>query len=204
VNGEKIGTADYYLTIASPASAENKVKGSVFIGAIGPAENSEAAERFVEGIRKNHHDATHNCFAYRINQNNFRYSDDGEPSGTAGRPILTMIDKHQLTEVALVVTRYFGGTKLGTGGLIRAYGECADAAIKTARIVRRTIYSSVELAYPFEMINKVQHLVHKYKGIINENGTAEGMTANIQIAASRLEDFKKELTTQTAGKVYFL
>ena len=117
---------DYYLTIQETSGAEIKIKGSRFIGIISPVADKVNAEKILIEIRKEFRNATHNCFAYRINSQEFRYSDDGEPSGTAGRPILSMIDKYQLQRVVLVVTRYFGGTKLGTGGLIRAYSQSAD------------------------------------------------------------------------------
>ncbi len=155
-------------------------------------------------MRREFHDATHNCFAYRINSSHFRYSDDGEPSGTAGRPILSVLDRHRLQRVVLVVTRYFGGTKLGTGGLARAYGRCADAAIQAAQIVQQPNYREITVEYPFDLINKVQHLSHKYRAKIREEASARGMQARIHILPSRVKNFTEELTTATAGKIKLL
>ncbi|MEJ2633688.1 MAG: YigZ family protein [Calditrichia bacterium] len=183
---------------------ETKVKGSQFIGTLSPAENETDAEKFLESIRKEFHNATHNCFAYRVDESVFRYSDDGEPSGTAGRPILSMIDKYHLIKVVMVVTRYFGGTKLGTGGLIRAYSECAEEAVKGSRIRKKLIYEQLRISYPFEMINKVQHLVQKYEARIQDDASPEGMVSVIGIAPSRIEEFKTELISATAGKAEFL
>ncbi|MEJ2053208.1 MAG: YigZ family protein, partial [Calditrichaceae bacterium] len=104
---------DIYLVPASTTNTEIKVKGSKFISAVFPVSSKEEAETVYADIKKKYYDATHNCFAYRINANNFRYSDDGEPNGTAGKPILQIIDNKGMNEILCVVTRYFGGTKLG-------------------------------------------------------------------------------------------
>jgi len=192
---------DQYLTISHKESAEIKVKGSRFIGSAIPADRKEEAENFIEEIRRTHHNATHNCFAYRIDNSLFRYSDDGEPSGTAGRPILNMIDKFQLQCLAVVVTRYFGGTKLGTGGLIRAYSEAAEKTIQQAKILKKNNFLAINLEYPFEIINKVQHLVQKYDGRIRENANSDGMISRVQIFPSRQRAFLAELNDLTAGKV---
>jgi uncharacterized YigZ family protein len=162
------------------------------------------AEKFIENIRKEFHDATHNCYAYRIDPNELRYSDDGEPSGTAGKPILSIIDKHKLQEVALTVTRYFGGTKLGTGGLARAYSECAEHLINRAAIIRKINYRNLIIVYDFEQISKVQHMVHKYGAQISEDATAEGMKAKISIPSSKKQQFLEEVINLTSGKIKIL
>lgn len=180
---------------------EIKVKGSRFIGTVAPVHNREAAEAFLTNVRREFHDATHNCFAYRINSDHFRYSDDGEPSGSAGRPILSVLDRHQLKQVILVVTRYFGGTKLGTGGLMRAYGQCAEDTVQAAQIIKKPNYREITVEYPFDLINKVQHLSHKYRARIREDASEQGMQAHIHILPSRLENFKEELITATSGKI---
>ncbi len=115
-----------------------------------------------------------------------------------------MIDKYELIQVILVVTRYFGGTKLGTGGLIRAYGDCAESAIEEARIIKRLHFGKVKIAYPFDMINKVQHLVQKYGAKIHEDASAESMISNINVPQSQKNNFKSELNSATSGKVQFL
>lgn len=134
----------------------------------------------------------------------FRFSDDGEPSGTAGRPILSMIDKHNLHRTVLIVTRYFGGTKLGTGGLIRAYRECAEQTIRQARIIRRVKYRYLKITYPFAMINKVQHLVDQYNAQIREDASESGMKAEIGVPQSLVSRFLNELQSRTAGRADIL
>ncbi len=178
-----------------------KEKGSEFIGHLSPAEDRESAEEYLNNIRTRFHDATHNCFAYRIDENLFRYSDDGEPSGTAGKPILSMIDKYNLKNVILVVTRYFGGTKLGTGGLIRAYSRCAEETIGKASIRRKYNFRILEAEYPFEMISQVHHVVNRYEGKISEDATPRGMISRIEVLPSRAIRFKEELITATSGQV---
>ena len=126
--------SDTYLTIGGYARAEIKIKGSRFIAEAMPVARVEAAEKEIAAVCKREFNATHHCTAYRIGPNGdvFRYNDDGEPSGTAGIPILRQIDGRSLTDTLVVVTRYFGGTKLGTGGLIRAYGDAARQVLETA------------------------------------------------------------------------
>jgi uncharacterized YigZ family protein len=182
-------------------NSESKVRGSRFIGFAAPVSNKEKADSFIAEIREKNHKATHNCFAYRISELQFRYSDDGEPSGTAGRPILSMIDKYRLQCLVLVVTRYFGGTKLGTGGLIRAYSEVAEQTIQRAKIVTENNYLEISLEYPFEIISKVQQLVQKYGGQIREDANNTGMVSRVQIYPSRQKAFLEELKELSGGKV---
>lgn len=191
------------MTVDATTSAELKVRGSVFIGTLLPVPDKRTADEKIGEFRQCYYDATHNCFAYRINPDEFRYSDDGEPSGTAGRPILSMIDKYELMHVLLVVSRYFGGTKLGSGGLTRAYGDCAEMVIRTAVIKRKLNYITLYASYSFALINKVQHTVKRYYGQIREDATEEGMEASIRVVPSRLERLKQELVTVTAGHIKF-
>ncbi len=176
----------------------------MFIGSLSPAADKEAAEKFIGDCRKEFYDATHNCFAYRIHPDDFRFSDDGEPSGTAGKPILSMIDKYELQLAVLVVTRYFGGTKLGTGGLIRAYSACAEAAIAHSKIIKSAILEEFKIAYPFDMINKVQHAAQNHHARIQQDASPEGMISTIDAPPSRIEKLREELISATAGKVRFL
>jgi uncharacterized YigZ family protein len=196
--------SDSYLTVEGKFRHQIKVRSSTFIGTLAHAEQKEDAEDFIENIREEFHDATHNCFGYRIDADEFRYSDDGEPAGTAGKPILAMINKHQLQQVALTVTRFFGGTKLGTGGLIRAYGDCADQLIEQAPIITRIHYQTVTMSYGFDQINQVQHLVHKYNAQILEDATPGGMRAQISIPPSKKKRFLEDVVNFTSGKIKIL
>ena len=191
---------DFYYTVSGRFSGEIKVKGSRFIATADSIPDKEAAEEFINQIRKSYHDATHNCFAYRINDSLFRYSDDGEPSGTAGKPILDMLDKYRLLNTVLVVTRYFGGTKLGTGGLIRAYRSSAENLLENARIVKKHNYQIIRVEYPFNMTSRVQQLVRTLKGSIKEDSTARGIIARVQIVPSGVDKFIRQVSDITAAQ----
>jgi uncharacterized YigZ family protein len=191
---------DFYYTVSNPASRETKVKGSRFIATLDMVADKPTAEEFILNIRQRYHDATHSCFAYRINESIYRYVDDGEPSGTAGKPILDMLDKYRLMNTALVVTRYFGGTKLGTGGLIRAYSSSAENLIKDTRIIKKNNYKSLDIHYPFAMISKVQHLVRKYKGKIEQDSNPQGVIARVEIAPSKVQKFMEQILEITAAR----
>lgn len=180
------------------------MKKSLFIGTIAPANDRTAAEEFIQQVRRQYHDAAHHCFAFRLDESVFRTSDDGEPAGTAGRPILSMLDKYELSKVVLVVTRYFGGIKLGTGGLIRAYSECAEAVIRQSTICQHYHFEKVYIRFPFELINKVQHTVQRFRGKIKEDADASGMQAEIEILPSKMELFRQDLITATSGRVRFI
>ncbi|GAB4381374.1 MAG: IMPACT family protein [Calditrichia bacterium] len=192
---------DFIKTVKVEVRDQIKVRRSLFIGTLSPVADLSEAENYISHIQKTYYDATHNCYAFQITRDLFRYSDDGEPSGTAGRPILARIQKYDLQQVALVVTRYFGGIKLGTGGLIRAYGECAEAVIQKSKIIRKYNFKNIRIIYPFSMINKVQYLIQKYDARIQEDSTEKGMIADIRILPSRYVPFREELIQITAGKI---
>lgn len=141
-----------YSTLAAPNAAEFKDKGSRFLAFAYPVRNGDDVKRYVEALRHEHHKARHWCYAYRlgIDGNQFRANDDGEPAGSAGRPILGQIDSAGLTDVLVVVVRYFGGTLLGVPGLIHAYKTAAAAALQAAETVEKNIEKTVYLrcAYP--------------------------------------------------------
>jgi uncharacterized YigZ family protein len=195
---------DKYRTVEKTETAECRVKKSLFVGTIAPANDRTAAEEFIQQIRRKYYDAAHHCFAFRMDESVFRTADDGEPAGTAGKPILTRLDKYELYRVVLVVTRYFGGIKLGTGGLIRAYSECAEAVIRNSTICQHYNYVKVYILFPFELINKVQRTVQRFGGRIKEDADASRMQAEIEILPSKMESFRQELITATSGKVRFI
>jgi uncharacterized YigZ family protein len=196
--------SDFYYTVSGTFSVEIKIKGSRFIGTLDSATNRDTAEHRIRDLIKQYHDATHNCYAYRISEADCKYSDAGEPSGTAGKPILEMLDKHRLSRVVLVVTRYFGGTKLGTGGLIRAYSACAEKVITQTKVIRSYHYQTIDIQYPFEMINKVQHLVQQFRGRIEQDASADGMRARIHIFPSKSRQFKEKLLNYTGARAVII
>ena len=144
--------SDTYFTLGDYARAEIKVRGSRFIAEAIRVERVEDAEAEIAAIRKRAYNATHHCTAYRIGPDGaiFRYNDDGEPNGTAGPPILRQIDTRHLTNTLVVVTRYYGGTKLGTGGLLRAYGDAAAEVLDAAPIEERILRHCLRLRFGYD------------------------------------------------------
>lgn len=155
-----------YRTIASPASAQYTEKRSRFIAHAVPVSTVEEAMARVEEYRKEYYDARHVCWAYRIGHEDEaeeRSNDDGEPSGTAGKPILGQLLSYDLRDVLVVVVRYFGGVKLGTGGLIVAYRTAAAEALGEAEVQEHTLYTSYTLRFPYELINPVMMLLREHE-----------------------------------------
>lgn len=149
-----------YETIAAPAQAEFVEKRSRFIGYIAPVKTEEEAMAFLSEKRAQHWDATHNVYAYLLRENQAqRYSDDGEPQGTAGQPVLEVLRREGLTDVIVVVTRYFGGILLGTGGLVRAYTAAASGALAAARIVTMRQVVRCRVRLPYARFEQAQRLV---------------------------------------------
>lgn len=146
-----------YRTLRAPLRHEiAKVKGSRFLADAAPVQDAAAAQEVLERCRKGLFDASHHCWAWRLGRGDVRrWNDDGEPAGTAGKPILQEIDARKLTDVVVVVTRYFGGTKLGKGGLVRAYGEAAAAALDLAEIVEVELTAPLVLRYGYPQTSAV-------------------------------------------------
>jgi uncharacterized YigZ family protein len=153
--------SDIYKTIKSPAEGIYKEKGSRFISFARPVSNQEEIKPIIDRIKKEHHEARHHCFAYMIGheRNIWRVNDDGEPSGTAGRPILGQINSFGLTNILIVVSRYFGGTLLGVSGLINAYRSSAASAIQNAELVEKTLQEYYEITYPYISMNDVMKIL---------------------------------------------
>lgn len=149
--------SDTYKTIKKSSDGIYKEKGSRFVSVAIPVSSQEEIKPILDKIRKEHHEARHHCFAYMIGQdrNIWRANDDGEPSGTGGRPILGQINSHDLTNIIIVVSRYFGGTLLGVSGLINAYRSSAASAIMNAEITERIIEEYYEIIYPYISMNEV-------------------------------------------------
>lgn len=184
---------DAYLVPAAKTEREIKVKGSRFIATIDHVAHRDDAEQYYSQVKKQYYNATHNCMAYRIDGDEYRFLDDGEPSGTAGKPILQALDAYQLLEVICVVTRYFGGTKLGTGGLIRAYGEATREALKqlkTRTCVKRSFFM---LEYGYELENTVRRMLDEFGGIITDSIYTDHVNLNVGIPRSRGQNFREQL-----------
>ncbi len=152
---------DFYKTVKGVSEGLYKEKGSKFIARVFPAESEEEARLLLASVKKEFHDARHHCYAYRINpeKEEFRSNDDGEPSGTAGKPILNQLLSFGLFNVLVVVVRYFGGTKLGVSGLILAYKNATHDALERAEIVTVFITRALELSFEYSLMNDVMRIV---------------------------------------------
>jgi uncharacterized YigZ family protein len=157
---------DKYITIKSPSEGIYKEKGSRFLACAFPISNEAEIRQLLEKTRKEHHEARHNCYAFMIgsDRTTWRINDDGEPSGTAGRPILGQINHFGLTNILIIVSRHFGGTLLGVSGLINAYKNAALSAIKNAEIIEKTLNDYYEIKFPFLSTNDVMKVL-KEEGI---------------------------------------
>lgn len=190
-----------FRTLAAESRHEiDKVKGSRFLATVAPVPGVEEARELLARVRRELHDARHHGSAWRLRGGEFRYSDDGEPSGSTGKPILAAIDGRELQNVAVVVTRWFGGTKLGVGGLMRAYGGAAAAALERAAIVTVTLERRFRLTHPYECSGPVQ-------GLLAEQGLAPSSAdygAEVQLELSiplrACEPFLSEFIERTAGR----
>ena len=177
-------------------------KKSRFIANIFPVHSEKEALSYIEEIRKKHYDARHNCFAYVIGEKNevMRSSDDGEPSGTAGRPMLEVLTGEELHDVLAVVTRYFGGTLLGTGGLVRAYSAAVKEGIAASKVIERFAGKRLQIQTDYNGIGKIQYLMNQF-GVIE---LETSYTDNVEVAAVTPEDtilgFTREVMEATGGK----
>jgi uncharacterized YigZ family protein len=153
--------SDTYKTITSSSQGIYKEKGSKFISFAVPVSDPEEIKPIIDKIRKEHHEAKHHCYAYMIGheRNIWRVNDDGEPSGTAGRPILGQINSNGLTNILIVVSRYFGGTLLGVSGLINAYRTAAASALENAELAEKTVQEYYEITYPYISMNDVMKIL---------------------------------------------
>jgi uncharacterized YigZ family protein len=176
---------DSYTSIAAPATAEIKVKGSRFIAEAIPVRTEEEADEHIAAIRRREYAATHHCTAWRIGPgpDAFRCNDDGEPSGTAGQPILRQIDGRNLTNVLVVVTRYYGGTKLGAGGLIRAYGDAAAEVLDRCRRVDHILRLPLQLRFAYDDTSAAMHTIGRFDALIVD--TQYGQDTLIEVAVRR-------------------
>ena len=192
-----------YKTVKKDAFAEIEIKKSKFIAHIAEIKSEDEAETFIKQTRKKYYDATHNCSAYILNSDRgIRHSsDDGEPSGTAGKPILDVISGAGLSDIIVVVARYFGGTELGTGGLVRAYSGAAAEVLKNAAVVEITEAKLIEFIIDYGLLPKLQHLCMELGIIIYETEYLEKVKISVLITEDNLGRFFKEVTEMTAGAI---
>ena len=188
-----------YLIPARPSEAEFTEKRSTFIGHVFPVETEEEARERIGEVKKRYHDARHNCWCYLLKDGPVRYSDDGEPQGTAGQPMLGVFQKEGVTNVCCVVTRYFGGVLLGAGGLVRAYTQSAKDALDAAGIsvVRRWIELAVECPYSF--LERVKLACTAQSGIVGDVEYTAHVTVHALLPEGSVEMFQAQMTELSAG-----
>ncbi|NOY77976.1 MAG: YigZ family protein [Calditrichaeota bacterium] len=197
---------EFYKTIPSPVTAEIKIKGSRFIATAVPVTSKENAEEKLAQLSRRYHDATHHCFAYRIGTGNaeyYRSSDAGEPAGTAGQPILQVIRGMELTHILVVVTRYFGGTKLGIGGLIKAYTEATQEALKKAKIREIPVLRRFHLKVDYAHISDVMRNINAFDARIAASDYGESVRLQVDVPVRNARDFRDGLINSTAGQIQF-
>jgi uncharacterized YigZ family protein len=194
-----------YFTIKDESMAEFVEKKSTFIGHGKRVESEEDAKEFIQKIKGMHKEARHNVYAYMIGENRGiqRYSDDGEPQGTGGIPMLEVLKKNNITDVIVVVTRYFGGVLLGTGGLARAYSKGTSLAIKEAGIVEKVNGICLEMVIEYDLLGKLQYLCAQDNIHIENVEYTDKVKIKILCEVNNLEKLKSQITGATSGKALF-
>ena len=189
---------EYYIPTAD-AQAELVEKRSRFIGQLRPVETEEQARAFLEAVKKEHYDARHNCWCYLLKDGPVRYSDDGEPQGTAGQPMLGVFQKAGVTNLCCVVTRYFGGVLLGAGGLVRAYTQAAKLALDAAGIsvVRRWV--EVEVACPYNLFERVKNEAAAQDGVLGDVAYTDQVAVRVLLPEEKAAPFAGRIVELSAG-----
>ncbi|MDK2915423.1 MAG: hypothetical protein PWQ79_2338 [Thermococcaceae archaeon] len=193
-----------YRTLKGVGTAQLVIKRSVFIGYASPASTEEEAKDFIARIKAHHSDATHNVSAYLINDGkNFavRYDDDGEPKGSAGKPVLKVIQNKGLSNVVVVVTRYFGGIKLGYGGLVKAYSDAASLAIENAGIVEVYETERFEVTFPYSLFHTVKSTIEENGGRVVGEEYGELVKFTVETRKGEAEPLMELLTEKTRGRI---
>ena len=189
-----------YKTIAKVGSSKKVFKNSVFIGYASPVKSEEEAKEFINKIKNHHSDANHNVYAYIVD-NHLKYDDDGEPSGSAGKPIMNILELTHLKNIVIVVSRYFGGTKLGYGGLVRAYSDTAKEAVENAEIIEvfEKEYFKVEL--PYNLLNIIKKITIEEKGEVVKEDYADTVVFTIAVKKGTAKNVIKKLIDHTRGNI---
>jgi uncharacterized YigZ family protein len=193
---------EQYITVSGEGVAEIVEKKSRFIAYTKPVKTEAEAQAFIEEIKKKHWDARHNCYAYQLGEkhNIQRYSDDGEPGGTAGMPILEVLKGADVHDTIVVVTRYFGGVLLGTGGLVRAYSKSAQEGLKSAGLCKCTLYKEIIVNTDYNLSGKVQYEAMNDGHIIEDTVYTDSVTFHIFCEVPLADGFVKKIVNATSGK----
>lgn len=193
---------DSFVTIAQAGESLFKIKGSRFVGRAWPTDTSTLALKQLSGIARKYHDATHHCFAYRLGigrDEKFRYSDSGEPSGTAGKPIFQSICDNNLTDILVVVTRYFGGTKLGTGGLQQAYRRSSQEAIQACPFMKRHLARPITARFEYSFQNAVMRYLASNNIKVANSVYADDAELSLHVRLGFVKRFRVDIKNLTRG-----
>ncbi|TDQ36920.1 YigZ family protein [Aureibacillus halotolerans] len=192
----------HYYTVKSEGEHEIIIQKSRFIGSCRRVESAEEAIDFIQQKKKQHAAATHNCSAYLIGENDLiqKANDDGEPSGTAGVPMLEVLKKQQLKDTVVVVTRYFGGIKLGAGGLIRAYGKAVSEALLHTGVVKRTLMTIVQTDIEYSLLGKVENEVRQSPYPLKQMDYLENVRIQLYVEQDAFPQFQEWMTELTNGQ----
>ncbi|GAB3802928.1 YigZ family protein [Virgibacillus kimchii] len=191
-----------YYTVKKEGMDEIIIQKSRFIGYVRRVESEEAAQKFIQEIKKKHSDATHNCSAYMVGEHDQiqKANDDGEPSGTAGVPMLEVLKKQKLKDTAVVVTRYFGGIKLGAGGLIRAYGNTTSQAIKTTGVVKRQLMQGFSVTIDYTLLGKLENELRNSEYILEKINYLDKVEFIVYAESGKEEGFQEWITNLTSDQ----
>ncbi|MBE7048157.1 MAG: YigZ family protein [Ruminococcaceae bacterium] len=190
-----------YRTIKQAGRAEYVEKKSRFIASVRPVETEEEALAFIQEIRKMYPDAKHHVYAYMIRDNNIaRFSDDGEPGGTAGMPMMEVIKQEELTNIVLVVTRYFGGILLGTGGLVRAYSKSAKLGIDAGTIALMTDCTLLQIDVTYELYGRLQYLLEQEGLTIEKSNFGQAVSVMLYVRTTQVDALQKKIIETTGGR----
>lgn len=192
-----------YIRIGKNETCEITEKKSRFIAYLAYVTTEEDAQSFVAQIKKKHYDARHNVYAYILNSGGKKYSDDGEPSKTAGYPILEMLENEGVTDVVCVVTRYFGGTLLGTGGLIRAYTKSAKDCLEKAGVKKMILCDTVNLTFDYAYLNKIEHMLKTENLVTKDKTFLENVTLTVISPKDKTVALRENILNEFAGAVNF-
>lgn len=192
-----------YIRIEKNETCEITEKKSRFIAYLAYVTTEEGAQSFVAQIKKKHYDARHNVYAYILNSGGKKYSDDGEPSKTAGYPILEMLENEGVTDVVCVVTRYFGGTLLGTGGLIRAYTKSAKDCLEKAGVKKMILCDTVNLTFDYAYLNKIEHMLKTENLVTKDKTFLENVTLTVISPKDKTVALRENILNEFAGAVNF-
>ncbi|SYW05039.1 putative translation regulator (yvyE) [Oenococcus oeni] len=191
------------ITVKQHSTKELIIKKSRFIADIYPLKEEQEAKKIIENVRQKNPNANHVVFAYTVglNQEIQRMSDNGEPVGTAGKPVLDSITKNNLINVLITVTRYFGGIKLGAGGLIRAYSQSASQTIENAQLATLVNYDRLQLIFDYSLIDKLKYFIEKQKAVVMETNYQTKVQAVILVETSDSKNFQKRLIDLFSGRI---